>query len=360
MKACGIVIEYNPMHWGHKHHIQQAKLVTQADIIIGVMSANFVQRGEPAIVSKFLRTEAALRNGVDIVIELPTIYSLQAADIFGKQAIKLLELSKVASVCFGSESNDIEILKEIANLSVNIDHFRERLDAGESYASAISISDDRLYPNDILAISYLRALKDTSITPYSIQRTNHYHSSNLTDPFLSASAIRQNLRNEKALEQSLVNLDNSITISDFYPLIRYKLLSSTSTELSKIFMVSEGIQNKLKKHAVECNCYEEFLENCVSRRYSKSRIQRILMHILLNHTKEQVLSLGKLNHLRVLGFTKKGRDYIKEKKLNISTKVSHIPKDYFAIEENATAIYSLISKEKDLLKKEVSKIMILE
>lgn len=360
MKACGIVIEYNPMHWGHTYHIQQAKLVTHSDIIIGVMSANFVQRGEPAIVSKFLRTEAALKNGVDIVIELPTIFSLQAADIFGQQAIKLLQLAKVDCVCFGSESNDLDTLQEISEMSVNLNHFREKLEQGESYASALSLSDDRLFPNDILAISYLRALKETSITPYSIQRTNQYHSKDLTDTLLSASAIRQNRDDPKALEQSLVSLENAVQISDFYSLIRYRLISSTSQELSKIFMVSEGIENKFKKHALECPTYDEFLDNCVSRRYSKSRIQRILMHILLNHTQEQVLSLGELNHLRILGFTKKGREYIKETKLTIKTKAQDIPKDYFSIEVNATAIYSLISKEKDLLKKEVSKIMILE
>lgn len=360
MKSCGIVIEYNPMHWGHKHHIQKAKEISEADVIIGVMSANFVQRGEPAIVSKFLRTEAALKNGVDILIELPTIYSLQAADIFGKHAIHLLELAKVDSVCFGSESNDIDTLQEISEMTVNINHFREKLEAGESFAKAISISDDRLFPNDILAISYLRALKQTSIKAYSIQRTNQYHSKDLQDPFLSASAIRQNIDDSKALQQSLVSLYNTVSIADFYELIRYKLISSSRKELKEIFMVSEGIENKLKKQAIKCLNYEEFIEGCVSRRYSKSRIQRILMHILLNHTKENILSLGELNYLRVLGFTKKGRDYIKEKELDIKTRVSDIPKDYFAIEENATAIYSLISKEKDLLKQEVNKIIILE
>lgn len=356
MKSCGIIIEYNPMHKGHLYHVQQAKIKSQANLIIGVMSPNFVQRGQPALVSKFKRVKAALENGVDIVCELPTLYALQSADVFGEKSVEILNQMKVDSIVFGSESNDIETLKSISHLPINLDRLKERLALGESYQRAIALDDTQHYPNDILAMSYLRAISKTDITPLSIGRTNSYFDNDNLEGFVSAHDIRNHLDDERYTSQSLVDLSEHVDYQQVYQLLRYELISKTSQELEKIFLVSEGIQNLLKKNATEYDNFEDFLEASTSRRYSKSRISRICMHILLHHTKEMVENY-KYDKVRILGIKKTALPYLKN--LNVGTRVSDFNEDQIQTEINATKIYSLFSNEKDLLKQEVSSIIIL-
>ncbi len=356
MKSCGIIIEYNPMHLGHQYHIQQARLKSKADLIIGVMSPHFVQRGEPAIISKFKRVEAALNHGVDIVCELPTIYALQAADIFGRESVKILDKMGVDSIVFGSESNDIEILTQLSDLPVNLERLKERLAQGESYQRAIALDDTQHYPNDILAMAYLRAIKETTITPLSIGRTNHYFDNNNIEGFLSAHDIRKNLNDPLYSKQSLTDLSQISDSAKMYELLRYKLLSSPSKDLENIFLVSEGIQNHLKKNAENFDDFEGFLEASTSRRYSKSRISRICMHILLNHSKELVENF-KNDKVRILGVKEKALGYLKDRE--IGTKISDFSRVQIEPELNATQIYQLFSQEKNLLQQEISKMIIL-
>lgn len=355
MKACGIIIEYNPMHLGHRYHIQQAKEKSQADIIIGVMSPQFVQRGQPAIVSKFIRTQAALENGVDIVVELPTLYALQSADTFGRESVKILEQMKVSSIVFGSETNDIETLKQISQLPINLDRLKERLALGESYQKAIALDDTQHYPNDILAMSYLRAIQDTQIEPLSIGRTNHYFDNQDIEGFVSAHDIRNHLEDERYTNQSLSPLNQRVDYDRMYQLLKYKLLSSTSQELDQIFLVSEGIQNQLKKNAETAQSFDELIAMSTSRRYSSSRISRICMHILLNHTKEMVESFQP-DKVRVLGIKQEALPYLKG--LNIGSRIGDFEKERIDIEINATKIYALFSEEKNLLEQEISKMII--
>lgn len=356
MKKCGIIIEYNPMHQGHRYHIQQAKLKSQADQMIGVLSPQFVQRGYPAIVSKFKRVKAALENGVDIVCELPTFYALQAADIFGEKSVDILNQMGVNSIVFGSESNDLETLSQIAQFPINLDRLKEKLSNGESYPRAIALDDTVHYPNDILAMAYLRAIQKTNIQPLSIGRTNSYFENEPTAGFLSAHDIRTHLDDPAYTQQSLINLDETVNLENLYDLLRYKLLSSTSEELEHIFLVSEGIQNKLKKSAETAQTYEELLNLCTSRRYSKSRIARTCMHILLNHTKAQVQNY-QYRKVRILGIKKEHLSSLKN--LNVGTRIADFSRQQIEPEIRATQLYSLISPEKNLLEQEISKLMIL-
>lgn len=356
MKSCGIIIEYNPMHLGHQYHIQQARLKSGADLIIGVMSPHFVQRGEPAIVSKFKRVQAALNHGVDIVCELPTIYALQAADVFGKESVKILNKMKVDSIVFGSESNDLETLTQLSQLPVNLDRLKERLAQGESYQRAIALDDTQHYPNDILAMAYLIAIRETTITPLSIGRTNHYFENENIEGFLSAHDIRKHLNNPHYTQQSLTDLSEISLTHKMFELLRYKLLSTSSKELSEIFLVSEGIQNHLKKNAEVYDDFDTFLQASTSRRYSRSRISRICMHILLNHKKELVETFNN-DKIRILGVREDALSYLKE--LEIGTKIGDFDRVQIEPELNATQIYQLFSQEKNLLQQEISKMIIL-
>ena len=157
MNVTGIIVEYNPFHNGHIYHINKAKEITNADLLIAVCSGNYVQRGEPSIINKFDKTRAALQHGVDLVVELPYIFTVQNASVFGQKSVEILNNLKVNSIVFGSECNNLEELNNFASHSINIDHLKEELDKGNSYPKSYGLLAGSLYPNDILAVSYLKA-----------------------------------------------------------------------------------------------------------------------------------------------------------------------------------------------------------
>ena len=165
MKTCGIIAEYNPFHNGHRHHIEETKRITGCDLLIAVMSGNFVQRGEPALIDKRQRAAEAVRNGIDVVIELPYIYATQSASRFAEGGVRLLKLAGVDYLSFGSECGNLENLQDIADTPVNPDHLHVSMDTGMSFPKAYSLLTSQMQPNDILAVSYLKALKNTAIQP---------------------------------------------------------------------------------------------------------------------------------------------------------------------------------------------------
>lgn len=362
MKICGIVTEYNPMHLGHLHHLQQAKAITQCDILVAVMSPNFVQRGLPAIANKQQRTLAALEHGVDVVFELPTVCALQGADQFAAYAIQILEKAKISQLVFGSESNDLKTLTEIADLPFNLSYFKEKMDQGHSYAQALSLTDDQFYPNDLLAICYLRALQKTNIQPYSIQRTNHYHDPSLATPLFSATAIRANLDQQAARKQSLVETLVPFDDTLLFQLLKYQLL--TQKNLNQLFLMDEGLENLLTAKIHHCNSFTQLVDVCISRRYSRSRIQRVLMHCLLQNNKQEVSKITNQLPLRVLGFNKKTAlpyfKWLKSQDIKVATQVAHLPKTVFNNEKKSTLIYELLTHQKNLLQQEVVGITILD
>ena len=371
MKITGIVIEYNPFHYGHKHHIDQARLKTSPDVLVGVMSGHFVQRGEMAIIDKWQRSQTALENGVDLVLELPTIISLQAAQEFANGAINILNQALVTDLVFGSESNDLETIQEIADLPIQANHLKESMRTGLSYPQALSLYAGDYDPNDILGIAYAKAAKNTNITLHTIQRTNAYHSESLDEGFASATAIRKAVMLKQDIQAfTPMHQLNDLPIIPhwdlYYPLLRYKLLSTPKDQLASIFLVSEGIENHLINMANQHHDVTSFFDAAVNRRYSKARIQRVCAHILLHTTKGFAQQLPTNLPLRVLGFNHNGLQalqYYKSQEIHVATRFNQLPEHLRKYEYHVTNCYTLPfdqTTRNQLLQREVGPPIILE
>jgi predicted nucleotidyltransferase len=357
MKITGIVTEYNPFHNGHQYHIEQTRLLTQPDVLVAVMSGHFVQRGEPSICDKWKRTEIALNHGVDLVIELPVAFATQSAKTFAYKSVEILALAQVSDLVFGSESNDLETIKEISELNINIDGLKESMRTGNSYPKAIGLLSGAYDPNDILGIGYCRAASQFNITPHTIQRTNSYHSTDIDHPIASATAIRKALKNNQTiahmtpmhfLQQQSVYPDWQL----YYPLLKHLLNTLPKTILQEVFLVSEGIESHMVKQAMICDNAHEFIDACVNRRYSKARIQRTMVHMLLHHTKKNIRELPPIDTLRVLGFNQRGLlalQMYKQKEIKVASRFNQIPLPYRHMEHKATQVYASVfdTKEKD-------------
>lgn len=387
MKSIGIIVEYNPFHNGHKLHLDYAR--KQGDIVIGVMSGDFVQRGEPALINKWDRAEMALLEGLDIVVELPVFYSTQSAEIFAKGSINILKELKVNEIVFGSESNNLDKLKEVIKLESNsnfIENVKKNLKDGDSYPTAYNKEiknylgeEYEIKSNDILGIEYLRAIKTLKLDMKvkTLKRKGEgYHSSVSTENILSATGIRKLLKEDKDIENFisknskeiiLKNKKNKklVDISNFYNLIRYAIISKREV-LKDIQDIEVGFENRIYEMALKSSSYEIFMENLMTKRYTIGRTQRILIHILLSITKEDTIKLKKeLPYIRILGFSDKGRTYLnklkKEKKddlenssIQILTSLKNIKKKlsveqlrYLELNEESSLIYRMINSYED-------------
>lgn len=364
MKVTGIIVEYNPFHHGHEYHIQKTRELTQCDVLIAVMSGNFVQRGEPAILDKWQRAQVAIQHGVDLVIELPYIYATQSATNFAKGAIQLLALAQVDELVFGSETNNIEELKEMADSCINADNLKESMRSGHSFPKAYGLLAKEMGPNDILGVSYLKELKHTSIVAHTIQRTVHYHDEEIHNEVASATAIRKAVHDKKSFGHTTcmsdaLNHGPTVSIQDFYSTLRLLLTTLPPSVIASIFLVSEGIENHLIKQAHLSATYDQFIQNAVTRRYTTSRIRRCCLQILNHITKDEAKNCGPLDTLRILAFNDKGRDYLKhlqKAEVNIASKFSQVPTTYRKMEYKTTLLYaSALSEEKrqELLQKEI-------
>jgi len=357
MKITGIVTEYNPFHNGHQYHIEKTRQLTQPDVLIAVMSGHFVQRGEPAICDKWRRTEIALRHGVDLVIELPIAFATQSALTFAQKSVEILALAQASDIVFGSESNDLETIKEIASLNINIDGLKESMRTGNSYPKAIGLLSGEYDPNDILGIGYCRAASQFNLTPHTIQRTNSYHSTDTKNPIASATAIRKALKEHRDISHMtpMHFLKDQSVYPDwqlYYPLLKHILLTLPKSYLQEVFLVSEGIESHMIKQAMNYDDAHDFIDACVNRRYSKARIQRTMVHLLLHHTKKDIKQLPPIDTLRVLGFNRHGLKALqmyKEKGIRVASRFNQIPLPYRKMEHKATQVYASVfdTKEKD-------------
>ena len=363
MIITGIIAEYNPFHNGHLYHINKTKELTNPDLLVCVCTGNYNQRGDISIINKFDKAKLALENGVDLIVELPYIYTVQNGYVFGSKAVELLKLLKVNNIVFGSETNNLEELKKYSELEVDVTRLKQLMHDGNSFPKAYGLLSASLYPNDMLAVTYLKALKDSNITPYSIQRTNSYHSKQL-DIICSATAIRNAIKEKRDIADTTSAIINEpVFIDDLYPFLRNILFTMDSKDLANIFLVSEGIENMLKENAIKYDNYPDFINACVSRRYTKSRIQRILLHIINQIKKQDVENLKELDYIRVLGFNSKGQKYLKEIKdeVNIVTQFKNIPNPYKDIEWKVNLTYSnLLTKPNQYIKRELQEPIILK
>lgn len=330
MKVCGIIVEYNPFHNGHLYHLNKSKEITKADVVVAVMSSNFVQRGEPAIISKKKRVEEAIKQGVDLVVELPFLYSVESADIFAKYALSILNHLKVNNICFGSETgNTKEFLEKYEDSSLLTPHLdflvSDLMDEGHSYPKAMSLALEQINhfkletPNDILGLAYLREIKknDYPIKIHTIKRSNDYNSLSIKEDIISATAIRnaiiKGIEIDKFTSMAKDLKENTnVYLEDFFNILKYKIISSSAEELSQIHLVNEGIENLFKKEIIKSKTMDDFIKRCVSRRYTFARIKRTIVHILCNTKKEfaqQYLSKD-ISYIRVLGFNDIGQKYL--------------------------------------------------
>ena len=352
MKATGIVVEYNPFHNGHAYHAAQAKKQTKSDVVIAVMSGNFLQRGEPALIDKWTRTSDALKNGVDIVFELPYASATAHAPVFASGAIQLLDAADCSSYCFGSERGDIvpftTTLKRInsCRLAYN-DHIQSAVQQGISYPKAmneaystlirtperIEETVDLSQPNNILGFHYMEAAEQigSSMVPHTFNRLGAgYHDTISNDTQIaSATGIRKSFFDSGSLQEiqqfvptsTYNSLENWIrhrgrfgSWENFYPLLRYQILRSGPHQLATIADVKEGIENLLYKAAKQAESFQQFMEIVKSKRYTWTRIQRMLVHILTGFTYQERNDMHEPDHLRLLGVTATGQRYLKEKK----------------------------------------------
>lgn len=340
MTGCGIICEYNPFHSGHKYHIEKARELTGADIVVAVMSGNYVQRGDIAIFDKQLRSKAAIQNGIDLVIELPTVMSLCSAERFASCGIEILNSLKLVDyICFGAECDNLSLLENIAQtLSYEPEIFKETLTkdlkSGLSYAKArenalfniIPQAKDIINsPNNILAIEYLKALINTNspIKPILVKRTeNNYNSTALNGQFISATAVR-NLINSKENLESFVP-DNTLSIYENAKIHNIKnmekaiianICKMSAEEISMLPDVSEGLENKIKKEALSSSDFSELCDNIKSKRYAHSRIRRILLYSYLGIKKDDLVSPS---YIKILDFNEKGRTFLNKIKQETS------------------------------------------
>ncbi|MCS5420395.1 MULTISPECIES: nucleotidyltransferase [Psychrilyobacter] len=340
MRATGIVVEYNPFHNGHKLHLMEAK--KSGDLVIAVMSGNFLQRGEPAIYDKWTRARMALKNGVDLVVELPVFYSAQSAEIFSHGAVDILDKLGAETLVFGSESSDLEKLKKIAYLQIDekklVDEkIKERMEEGVSYPNAINSVIEELLgekgilkPNDILGVEYIKAIRKlgSSMEPTLIERKAvGYHDKEIIDEITSATSIREMIKEGRVEEikrvmpaESFEILGTPTYLEKFYPLLRYEILNNYE-ELKFIADMEIGLDNRVFEMAVKYPDFHEFYKNLMTKRYTNGRIQRVLAHILLKIDKKIIdETKAGTTYVKILGFSQAGSRYLKEKKENLRIK----------------------------------------
>ncbi len=364
MSTCGIIAEYNPFHNGHLYQIRKARELTGCDTILVIMSGNFVQRGEPAVIDKWQRAEAAILNGADVVIELPYLYATQSASAFAKGGVSLLNMAEADYICFGSECGNLENLQEIAETSINPDHLRTSLDAGMSYPKAYSLLTSSMAPNDILGVSYLKAMAGTKIKPVLIQRTGSYTDETMGSN-ASALAIRtalkkkENIEGSTPMEEALRNSE-LVTMDQFYPYLRTILTMTSPEDLSSCFLCTEGIEYHLKKKALTNSTWEGFLNDAVTYRYTASRIRRTCLQIMMQMKKQEVKELSQCDCLRLLAFNNQGRNWLhdmRKKEVRIASRFADETEQWRKIEYRSALLYTSVMNEENrqrLLKQEIS------
>ena len=372
MHKIGIICEYNPFHNGHLYQIKKIKETYKDSLIIVCLSSCFMQRGEASILNKWDKTRLAIESGVDLVLELPFAFATQYQDIFAKGALTILNHLKIDTLVFGSECDDVELLKNLASVQLKDESYnylvKRYLDLGLNYPTSLSkalfdITGVKLdKPNDLLALAYIKEIikNNYDIEPFSIRRTSDYHNSNLDSDIVSASTIRKLLKDgvnvNNYLPYNIYDYLSEIDEDKYFALLKYQIINNIDC-LDKFQTVDEGIENRIIKYINMVNSKEELILKVKSKRYTYNKINRMFTHILTNFTKEDAKNL-EIEYLRVLGFNTRGKNYLNKIKKDIGIPIinKYIPNMYKSldIEFRVSLIYSLILKDKgdDFLKRE--------
>lgn len=387
MNVTGIITEYNPFHLGHLHHLKECKKNTNCNGVICVMSGNFVQRGMPAIMDKWERAKIAVKNGVDLVVELPLIFSISSAETFAYGAVALLEKTKIVNnLYFGSEHGNVLDLNKIASviikepieykntlkkeLAKGVPYHYARLTSLKNYFNDINLEEIISSSNNILGIEYLKALirLNSPIKPYTLKRIgSNYNDENITSLYASATSIRKTLSfNDfdkikevlpKESYEEIINLKNTdykfVYPEDIFPFLKYKILTE-GENLSKLSQLKEGLDNKIKKEILNSNNLNEFILNIKSKRYTYTAISRALVSFFIgmeNFSLDHIKN-SSIEYIRPLAFNEKGSKILKEIKNKESVKIiTKLPKN---IENSMLSLDLLGTKAYSILNKNIS------
>lgn len=377
IKAVGIIAEYNPFHNGHRWHAVQAKARSGCLYSVAVVSGQFTQRGEPAAFDKWKRAAMAVKGGIDLVIELPAGFAVRSAQYFATGGVRLLNsLGVITHLAFGAENAATDALLQAADTHDDTmgPLIRDRMSQGMTYAAALAeclSSSDKHYeilsqPNNILAVEYLRAIRRfaPSLTPVIIPRMHsHYHDTDVVSPFASATAVRRALteKNNEAIAKALpsASIDDICSLMDqgygpvqyesLEQLILYKLRSSTLEQLAGLPDIAEGLHHKMASAALAATTLEQWLTHVKSKRYTRTRLQRALIHLILGMTKDTTNSFDESGPLyaRVLAFNAAGRKILKQAQIQTSipiiTKMSHYLTTKQRSSDNLTPLQTMLS-----------------
>lgn len=369
----GIVAEFNPLHSGHRYLIECARKIADANNgeVVCVMSEFFTQRGEIAIVDGYTRAEEAVRCGCDLVIALPYLGSVAYGDDFAKKSIEILSGAGITHLIFGTENTDVDIFEEIYAKQQNTlqEEYKKLIKKGLNFAKINSLlyGLEKNNPNFSLAYSYYKAIKDMSldIQMVPIKREGQgFNSSEVTEKkHLSATAIRENLedeRIEKYLSKemfSVLKKDKIASEEELFPYLKYKILSLGKKGIEKIYDVNEGLENRIYEAVLKANCYSNLVDLIATKRYSNKKIQRVLLHILTNTTKEDYERYFTTNQFRVLAVKKDKAAMIRE--INKAGKIYLNPllnsKNSMCFEQDikVARIYELIFNNKDIFRENI-------
>ena len=365
LKKCGIICEYNPLHNGHIRQIQAAKEQTGCDTLVCIMSGNFVQRGDGAVLDKYTRAVHAIKAGADVVVELPTVFAINSAQDFAFGAIKTLSALGCEYLHFGSECGDVAQLEKVAEFLLNppsafTKKLQENLDKGLSYPQAIAKASARYFdneilnnPNNTLAIEYIKEIKNqhSSIKPVTLKRNSDYNSDDLMSEFCSASAIRtacgkQDFKKIKNHVPAYVFED--LTKNQYYSQQNFEifahgfLITSNTDYLKNIYGAEEGLHNKLFKNAT-LPCYDDLLFGTKSKRYTLLKIKRLVLNSVLGITKTHMKKAKKAKpYYKVLAINNDRLDLLSDfSRCNVSDvkKLNDAQKEMYEIDKKASNLY---------------------
>lgn len=379
MKSCGIITEYNPFHNGHRYQLKEAKKLSQSEVMIIAMSGNFLQRGEPALIDKWERARIALQNGADLVVEMSVLGSSQSTDLFAKNSVRLLQSLDCDSFSFGVEQGKSADFVEMAQFTMDKEKeidllFQSFRNDGRSYPAQMEEAIRKTAeengpklafgsPNNLLGLAYVKEnlRYQHPMETIVIQRTGaqHYDIESKSNSIYASGTMIRNAVLEKEGFSDLkwtnwaptetvkaINKNHLISWENYWPYLRYQLVSSTPEYLSGFYQVEEGIEHRLKKFSVESKTFSQFISLVKNKRWTWARLQRVCLYILLEIEKKDVDGFFDSPPVtRILGFTKAGSKYLNElkKKTNtvMITNVSKKNKEHLLMELKSDQIYQI-------------------
>ena len=316
-KIAGIVADEYTFPKGCYQVAKIAHDITRCDVLVAIIPGAFSTSGEPIGVDKWQRTTNILDSGADLVIELPFGVALQGINRSIQAAIELLSLAQATTIVVLSETNNLAELKQIADLPIKVDALKLRMDACATYPSSYGLVAGAYYPHDIAAIAAIRAMRINDIEP-------------LVYPSIECAGT------------GLINTFNFADWSLYYPFLRWKIQTLDHVSLSEVFLYDEGIEHHFAKYIGSCDTWDAFLKECITRRYTKQRIQRVCTQLMVHTQKAEIDRIKPLNTLRILGFNDVGRAYLKvlkAKKVKIASRFNQIPQTLRELEYRATMAY---------------------